>query len=107
MDKKTANKLTHDDIGLDALYLYDIAYREDGNSELCHKRIVANNFIDALEYVKRQNSFNEEIDNDIEFVKVEELDGIVSVPYETFLYLEEDKKKYLDTTSIYYKRFLK
>ena len=48
MDKKTSNKLTHDDIGLDALYLYDIAYREDGNSELCHKRIVANNFIDAL-----------------------------------------------------------
>ena len=95
MEKKTINKLAHDHIGRESLSIYDIAYRVEGDSELTHEKIVACSFVDALDYVKRQDKYNEEHDRDIIFYKVEELDDVVSVPYETFLYLEENKRKFI------------
>lgn len=97
MEKNTIKKLAHDDIGREALSIYDISYRVDGDSELTHEKIVACSFEDALDYVKRQDKFNKVCDTDILFSKVEELDDVISVPHEAFLYLEAIKRKRIQT----------
>lgn len=97
MEKKTINKLAHDHIGRESLSIYDIAYRVEGDSELTHEKIVACSFVDALDYVKRQDEYNMENNIDVIFSKIEELDDVVSVPYETFLYLEKTKRRYIQS----------